>query len=322
MALEGVDYAFPPRPRASELARLGKRFAVRYGGPGSSDKQLDPAEANALAAAGLWIVANAEGSAQGLLGGFDVGASWARTAAAHFKACGMPDDRPIYLSIDFDVTSGQWPTVRDALSGAAHEIGLSRVGVYGGYRACQWAHRDAVATWLWQTYAWSTWQDPDGVRRLHWLPGAHLQQYRNGVPIDGADCDLNRALPADFGQWQPGHSGNYGPPGGEDMSDAYDLLNHLTRLEGSATYTPGGEDGQRYGSLPNAVGLEPSFRAAKDARIAADNTDDIKAEVAALRAEVAALSTGGIPPADLKAVLLDPDVLAAIAKAVTDEIAS
>jgi glycosyl hydrolase family 25 len=38
--------------------------------------------------------------------------------------------------------------------------------------------------------------------------------------------------------------------------------------------------------------------------------------------EVAALKSGGVPPADLKAVLLDPDVLAAIAKAVTDEIGS
>lgn len=31
-----------------------------------------------------------------------------------------------------------------------------------------------------------------------------MQQYRNGVRIDGADCDLNRALPADFGQWTVG----------------------------------------------------------------------------------------------------------------------
>jgi hypothetical protein len=310
MPIEGVDYAFPPRPHASELARAGKKFAVRYGGPGSSDKQLDPAEANALAAAGLWIVANAEGSAQGLLGGFDVGASWARTAAAHFHNCGMPDDRPIYLSVDFDVTSAQWPGVRDALAGAASVVGLARVGVYGGRRAIQWARRDQVAAWFWQTYAWS-----GGV----WEAGNHLEQYRNGVTIDGADCDLDRALKDDFGQWQPG--GNYGPLG-EDMSDAYNLLNHLTRLEGSSTYTPGGADGQRYGSLPNAVGLEPSFRAAKDARIAADNTDAIKAEVAGLRAEVAALKSGGIPSADLKAVLLDPEVLAAIAKAVTDEIGS
>src|SRR5512139_2450678 len=138
MPLEGVDYAFPPRPSAAALAAAGKRFAVRYGGPGSSDKQLDTAEAQALASAGVWIVANAEGSAGGLAGGFAVGASWARTADAHFRACGMPADRPIYLSADFDVTSVGWPAVRDALTGAASVIGLSRVGVYGGRKAVAW----------------------------------------------------------------------------------------------------------------------------------------------------------------------------------------
>jgi hypothetical protein len=293
MAVEGVDYAFPPRPRASELARLGKKFAVRYGGPGSSDKQLDLAEAHALAAAGLWVVANAEGSTQGLLGGFDVGASWARTAAAHFKACGMPDDRPIYLSIDFDVTSGQWPGVRDALAGAAHEIGLSRVGVYGGRRAIQWARRDQVATWFWQTYAWS-----GGV----WEAGNHLEQYRNGVTIDGADCDLNRALAGDFGQWQPGNS--YGPIG-DDMA----LMD-----DPDGKFLPG--------RILAALYLEDVFSFGPDKGKPVPLTAAIKK----LQADVDTLKTGGVPPADLvaafKAAVRDPEVLAAIAKAVTDEIGS
>jgi glycoside hydrolase-like protein len=281
---------------------LGKKFAVRYGGPGSSDKQLDLAEANALAAAGLWVVANAEGSAQGLLGGFDVGASWARTAAAHFKRCGMPDDRPIYLSVDFDPTSAQWPAVRDALAGAASVVGLARVGVYGGYWACQWAYRDGVAPWLWQTYAWSTWKDPDGVRRLHWLSGTHLQQYRNGVVIDGADCDLNRALAGDFGQWQPGNS--YGPIG-DDMA----LMD-----DPDGKFLPG--------RILAALYLEDVFSFGPDKGKPVPLTAAIKK----LQADVDTLKTGGVPPADLvaafKDAVRDPEVLAAIAKAVTDEIGS
>lgn len=217
MPVEGVDYAFPPRPSPASLVAAGKHFAVRYGGPGSSDKQLDPAEAEDLKTHGLWIVANAEGSAGGLAGGFAVGASWARTADAHFKACGMPDDRPIYLSVDFDVTALGWPAVRDALSGAASVIGFARVGVYGGRRAIQWARRDEVAAWFWQTYAWS-----GGV----WEPGNHLEQYRNGVTIGGADCDLNRAMQADYGQWQPG-GGNYGPIGGDMTPTEHNWLYNL-----------------------------------------------------------------------------------------------
>lgn len=195
MPTEGVDYAWS-RPNIGLLAAAGKRFACRYGGPGSDGKQLDPAEAQALAAAGVAIVANAEGSAGGLAGGWSVGVDWARDAEAHFAACGMPAGRPIYLSVDFDVTSSQWPSVAGALRGAASVLGgVHRVGVYGGRRAIEWARRDGVAAWFWQTYAWS-----GGV----WVPGNHIEQHLNGVALAGATLDLDRSLTSDFGQWTIG----------------------------------------------------------------------------------------------------------------------
>lgn len=193
--VEGVDYAWS-RPDVTALAAAGKVFACRYGGPGSDGKQLDPAEARALSAAGVAIVANAEGATNGLLGGWSAGVSWARDAEAHFAACGMPPGRPIYLSVDFDVQSGQWAAVAQALRGAASVLGgVHRVGVYGGRRAIEWARRDGVAAWFWQTYAWSS-----GV----WVPGNHIEQYRNGVALAGATLDLDRALRGDFGQWTNG----------------------------------------------------------------------------------------------------------------------
>lgn len=226
MGVEGVDYAFPPHPSIPGLAAAGKKFACRYGGwsgngPGTADKWLTPGEAAQLAAAGLWICANAEGSASGLLNGYSVGFSWAKYADLGFKACGMPEDRPIYLSVDFDVTAGQWPQVRDALRGAADALGgVSRVGVYGGRRAIEWARRDGVARWYWQTYAWS-----GGV----WVPGNHVEQYRNGVQVAGADVDLNRALTQDYGQWIPG---------GGDMGTQITSLNVQTALK-DAGFDPG-----------------------------------------------------------------------------------
>jgi glycoside hydrolase-like protein len=192
--LPGVDYAFS-RPNIAQLAAAGKRFACRYGGPGSLSKQLSPGEAQALAAAGIAIVANAEGAAEGLLGGWSTGVSWAQDAEAHFAACGMPASRPIYFSVDFDVQSGQWAAVASALRGAASVVGASRVGVYGGRRAIEWARRDGAAAWFWQTYAWS-----GGV----WVPGNHIEQYQNGVSLAGATLDLDRALTDDFGQWGTG----------------------------------------------------------------------------------------------------------------------
>ena len=68
MAVEGVDYAFS-RPSIESLVAAGKKFACRYGGAGSTSKQLDPTEAKALSAAGIVVVANVEGAADGMLGG-------------------------------------------------------------------------------------------------------------------------------------------------------------------------------------------------------------------------------------------------------------
>lgn len=201
---EGVDYAFS-RPPVAALVAAGKRFACRYGGAGTSDKWLTVAEADDLSEAGIGIVANVEGSASGMLGGRDTGARWATNADRHFQGIGMPSNRPIYLSVDFDVRSGQWPAVADALRGAIAAIGIDRVGVYGGRRAIEWARRDSLARWFWQTYAWSG-------TPTYWVPGSHIQQYRNGVTIGGADCDLNRSLTVDYGQW-------YTTPQGGIMAD-------------------------------------------------------------------------------------------------------
>lgn len=202
---EGVDYAWD-RPTVSGLVAAGKRFAVRYGGPGSSGKQLDAAEMRALTAAGIAVVANAEGSASGLKGR-TAGIAWAKDADAHFRGLGMPSDRPIYFSADWDVLTYEYVEVDAALRGCAEVIGAARVGLYGGRRIIEHCKAAGTARWLWQTYAWSS-----GI----WVPGVHLQQYRNGVSLAGGTVDLNRSMAADYGQW-----GTIGTPTtGDDMSMA------------------------------------------------------------------------------------------------------
>jgi len=272
MAIEGVDYAWS-RPDIGQLAAAGKVFACRYGGPGSLGKQLDPVEAQALSAAGVAIVANAEGGADGLLGGWSAGADWARLAEAHFQSCGMPAGRPIYLSVDFDVTAGQWPAVADALRGAASVLGAARVGVYGGRRAIEWARRDGLAGWWWQTYAWS-----GGV----WVPGNHIEQYRNGVELAGATLDLDRALASDYGQWTIG----------DDMPDWFrqedwDNLrwrNYSTDVSGSDLATGGPAVGQELWLPKFLKAISSDVRAG----FAADATRD-----AAMLAAIEALASDG-----------------------------
>ncbi len=194
LSAEGVDYAWS-RPDIAALAAAGKKFACRYGGPGSDGKQLDPVEAQRLSAAGVAIVANAEGAADGLRNGFAAGASWARDAEAHFRACGMPAGRPIYFSVDFDATSGDWGQLDAAMDGAASVIGRSRVGVYGEYSIIEHFAANRKAVWYWQTYAWSNGR---------WSAHNHIEQYRNGVQLAGATLDLDRAYGTDYGQWTIG----------------------------------------------------------------------------------------------------------------------
>jgi hypothetical protein len=227
MAIEGVDYA-GSRPSPAGLFAAGKRFAVRYGGPGGSWKHLTKAEAGSLTAAGLSLVANAEGTADGLLGGRAAGVAWARAADEHFRDIGMPANRPIYLSLDIDprpLTGGQWAAVDAALDGAADVLGRGRVGIYGGHAAIARYAANRKAVWYWQTYAWS------GGR---WHDRNHLEQYRNGVTMAGGQVDLCRALTADYGQWgQPTVEDDMNNAQNNALSDAW-AVSEALRSGGNA----------------------------------------------------------------------------------------
>jgi hypothetical protein len=287
MAIEGVDYAFPPHPDIAGLAAAGVQFACRYGGPGTEDKWVHADEAQALAAAGIALVANAEGSQSGLHQGFAAGASWARSADAWFKGIGMPDGRPIYFSVDFDTTTGDWDELDAAMDGAASVIGRERVGVYGEYSIVAHLIGNGKAKWAWETYAWSG---------GHWFSGNHIEQYRNGVQLAGADVDLNRAKQADYGQWFP-----VGMMTEEDMTSLDDVFRNADGNDRSlAQMIIDKFDGQYTDvydkQFPRSVG----------------------ARLAALEAKPP-VQAAPVDPAALKAVLLDPQVLAAIATAVLDE---
>jgi hypothetical protein len=187
----GVDYA-DQRPDPAALVAAGKTFACRYGGPGRSSKQIDAAELRALTSHGISVVANAEGAADGFVGAA-AGASWARDARDHFAALGKPSNRPIYFSVDFNVTSADYPRIDAALRAAAGVIGAENVGVYGEYNLMRHCKAAGTARWFWQTLAWSGGSWSTDIN--------HIEQYRNAVGLGGAVLDLNRAVKPDYGQW-------------------------------------------------------------------------------------------------------------------------
>lgn len=187
----GVDYPWS-KPAPAALRDAGVTFAMRYlsKDPG---KNLTLAEANALAAAGIWCGVVWETTAGRALAGRAAGADDAREALRQATACGMPGTRPIYFAVDTDTT---WSQVQPYFQGVRDVLPLAQVGVYGGIRIVQGAADSGLVTWYWQAEAWS------GGR---WEPRAHIRQ-AGTARIGGVDCDKNTAQFADFGQWMPGRT--------------------------------------------------------------------------------------------------------------------
>lgn len=200
--IRGVDFAFS-HPDPQGLYDLGFRFACRYIGAGTDDKQLHADEIAALNGAGLDIVSLVEGGAQSALGGYLTGVTHGQLAQADVVQLGIPLDRPVFAAIDWDFQPADRVDVAAYIDGLASAIGRDRVGVYGGLAAVQWAHEVRGVRWLFQTYAWS-----HGA----WYPAAQLRQTLNGQEAAGGQVDLCVATVDDYGQW------NINPSGGNDMT--------------------------------------------------------------------------------------------------------
>jgi hypothetical protein len=198
----GVDYSFDrPDPGAMRRNQPPVEFVCRY--LRGNGKALSRAESERLNNAGISIVSNDELEKGFMLGGHGAGVAAAKAASAAHKACGGPDHRPIYFSLDVDwktLSPRQHDAVMAFLDGAASVIGRDRVGIYGGFPTIEAAVKSGKAAWFWQTRAWS-----DG--KLH--DRAHIFQFevdtkKHPVRAFGAAVDFDRSLKADYGQWKIG----------------------------------------------------------------------------------------------------------------------
>lgn len=192
---EGVDWAYGDiSPEA--LKRAGKDFVVRYVSSDSS-KSLSASEARRYSQAAIDLVVVFEDQGGAARNGYSEGfrnARWAYDAARHI---GMPDDRPVYLAVDFDA-AGEGVDVRPYFRGAADSIGKSRVGIYAGLATLRQVADAQIVDWFWQTYAWSHHQ---------WDKRAHLRQWliylpENQIKVAGVPVDYDKSRRADFGQWK------------------------------------------------------------------------------------------------------------------------
>ena len=196
--LLGLDYS-AGRPRASQVAQAGYRFVARYLSYVGNPKDLTATEAADMQAYGIAIVLVFETTAGRAGGGFAAGVADARAAQVEANALGL-GSLPIYLAVDFDIPDyapnttdphSKLGPVAGYLQGAVSVLGLHRTGVYGGYYTVSRALSAGLATYAWQSAAWSGGQTAAGI---------HLYQRIGTVVVDGIQCDVNEARAVDFGQ--------------------------------------------------------------------------------------------------------------------------
>lgn len=300
---EGVDYAWS-KPSASKLKDAGKVFACRYLSHDPS-KDLTLAEANALASAGIWSVVVWETTASRATGTFTAGAEDAKLALQLANALGMPAGRPIYFAVDVDVAGA---AVKTYFQGVTSILGAARTGVYGGIKPVTYLAQQGLATWFWQTLAWSGGQ---------WFTGNHIEQYAIEKTVAGvAGVDLNRSKQADYGQWMPGK----GPVTTVALSkdDITSITKSVWNTDGILDSPASRQaDDKAAGRTVNAYWAAKSYlkeiydmvmAQSDDTAGAVDavmtKVDDLTAKVDALAAKIDGLSTGGgAATVDAKAVV-------------------
>lgn len=193
MIREGIDCLdVVTAEAAAELVAGGIRFVCRYIGS-KGVRSLTRAEVDTLHAAGLDVVMIYETDGQQALGGAAAGAAIGYQAALAAAALGAPHGSTIYVAeTDFDAQSDQIGAVRDFYAACQSQLRGNGygLGVYGGIRVM--VTLSGLGAYLWQTYAWS-----GGA----WAASTALQQYQNGVALAGLDCDRDRAMFDQYGQW-------------------------------------------------------------------------------------------------------------------------
>lgn len=187
---QGVDYAYGT-PDLGRLKAAGVTFICRYLG-GEQGKDLTAEEALRLSHAGFNLVAVYESTAERALLSEPAGEQDAVKAQLQLGRIGNPH-APVFFACDWDVQASQLPHVRGYFNGCIKQLGRDRVGIYGGYPVVHELMSLDNLKYGWQTYAWSQGQ---------WSPHAQLRQIQNGVKLAGIECDLDRAVASDFGQWR------------------------------------------------------------------------------------------------------------------------
>lgn len=185
----------------AELHSLGATFISRYLSDFPS-KNLTLAEAQALTAGGINIVSNWEDDVNTWERGYSGGMRDAQVAWGQHKACGGPDKRPIYFSVDTDVDPSN-ATLHQYFAGAGAGMTPGQIGVYGSTGVCNALKAAGLVSWTWRTMS-TGWNGGVGLPSMF---NVEQTGYFN------SSYDRDASITDDFGQWRIGWTPTGNPPG-------------------------------------------------------------------------------------------------------------
>ncbi len=174
------------------LRGLGATFICRYLSDYPS-KNLNLSEATNLTNAGIDIVSNWENDTNDFAGGYNAGVRNATVAWHQHKACGGPDGRPIYFSVDTDVSPND-ARLHEYFRGLGAGMTPGQIGVYGSTAVCKALKAAGLAPWTWRTMS------------TGWTGGmgdpSDFNMEQTGYFNNSYDRDAS--ITDDFGQWRVG----------------------------------------------------------------------------------------------------------------------
>lgn len=196
----GLDYS-AGRPDGAAVIAAGYGFVARYLDNGLRGRvNVTTAELANMQRHGVAVVFVWESAATRAAAGRDAGVADARAADAAATTAGAPG-AVIYFAVDYDIPDAapastdpraKLGTVAAYFDGVTSVLGVRRTGVYGGYWAVSRILDAGLATYAWQTAAWS---GSNVDTRIH------LYQRIGTVTVDGVACDVNEARRVYFGQY-------------------------------------------------------------------------------------------------------------------------
>jgi Rv2525c-like, glycoside hydrolase-like domain len=198
-----VDYAWA-RPTVAQLKSWNAVAVCQYVGQDTTGKNMTAADVSCHAAAGIKTITCFEFSAAQAKNGYSQGVTDAQLGLSQAAACGMPNWAPIFFAVDVDLQDyapgssdpmAKLGPVGQYFRGACSVLGLDRVGVYGSYYVVERTINACVATYGWQTVAWSGGQ----------IDTAQIQLYQTGQRLAGGQVDVN-VIVNDISSiaWMPG----------------------------------------------------------------------------------------------------------------------